>query len=1540
MTGLQQKAHPVMHTFIHARTSSPQSDLSNSPSNLLVEPERGSLCSPNRKSKKKVNFIDSPVLVPDLQPLSSPRHNETSSPAKKSILKSRPAPIDLSSDDGPQFSLDLSTYASFSQLLHSVISALSMNDSLTKMDAYLTLNNAVRQTTSIADANLLRDVLPILLRHIQRDILFPNDVIEGCESRVSTQALKLFSLLSSSDMFVEMIDCNIADLILNISVDAIESATVKKSNFVNHLIFLSMQLFPYPRIFTEKQARRILAVVLKTKTKSKSIEASCCRMLEHLVCQCKSLMLETARDWLPRCLLNSFDDSLGPPAALETLKTASHKFFGLREFSWIVCEVLDSRESSGHATLAERCFKQVERLFENKHESQLLDIWEVLVVLLMSMPKGNSGLGQLDKWQYYGQLLEIARLCLNSSDVSIRSSAILIWQRLAYVWITFSAVTSEDANIRLVLKRRIIILEAVFRFFRQNQVETVNSLVDLFTKCVYLSLTPISKVHVVKQCDFVWQHLVIPVLQEKCLQWTHTYSIAAKIVNLLLQPQTKKLELNSAHDVCFSSIPIASMPKLDAKWIRQRSNTVLSTLLKFFKAASVAEEENLCISIWTSYLRVIISLSQREVHPSVDTMIAINEICRFLTLLSKLPKVNPLILKTALWLHISMIERSTIDEAIYRKSERSKNIQTLSSSLLSSSPPPSFRLENENQTSSGQCDIFVHVDSIKVLLTATGIRKLDADKYRTALHSAITTFPVQFNLMKHDFILDTILCLDEIRKENQENEQPENLEFLSKSEMGSISFEVLSSALMNCDFDHASKPEVFVNVLISGYRFGTDKIMFELIQNIIERASNHATILSRFMTRIVMMESVEEVSSPADGFAKITLLTKSFPSHDTQFALLKILFQVAIGFCIQQGPASNSEIYNKILTLLEQSADDNLFELWNEHLNNILESYEKSVKAKDLSSSLFCNFLQSLVNFILIQSRKPALLVPYFSLANLILNCGSISPTGKASNPGSINSVVPAFVQNNAISLAKKSNELTDQAKKKVKKDGVHDYHFTPVIGKPSLDRSSESEISILPSQNDFSEISDSISDSVNDQGSIETKSCSRLGMPVQQVPENYGGLSIVPKSFNSLRVAKNHSRSQNKGGLEKTLPEQNQSNVMPDCSVSVIRGSAWCSTIIDEDNDVLNSDPSQESQQTDADSISGSNSTQETEIDTSLFNSVEDLKSTVEKPELIEITKPVTIDQAQDGSQMELNSDITELLNSWGPEITDAVKIENSDTQIDEVPVPDVRKDIVSQEQAEVVIPSSQSSDIDSTESNTEIRMEMQILTSSSQQKWTGGRVFKKRKVPRSTQVIDNKPKLVEPPVNDSLLSEECTMTLTDADESQENDLSTGFITEEVSNDASCSYMEESSTILDGPGNSKRRKDRVLRDCIVVSTEEMNLDERPAISFNDGPTRLNLKRTKKSQVLSSTKKRKTDEKCSVADDLETPTKPPRKRNRHRRHQPINAGSKVTNDGIKDIERLEEDVVKANNSSSSFGSTVGRFFKGLRSIVNVFARDE
>ncbi|KAK9240486.1 Rap1-interacting factor 1 N terminal-domain-containing protein [Lipomyces kononenkoae] len=729
---------PVLYTFTHERSysthssSSPSVDSSSPVANQENDPIRSST-----KPKKRVNFSLSPVTMNT----TSPRTPKIAGAIHcKSILKSRP-PLPNSSPSASSLavSFGLETYPSFTAMLETMCAALEANDNHTKLDVYLNLNSALRGLKSYPDSGCLLNKITVLATYIRRDIEFPSDSLEGCESRVMIQALKFFTLLVSLDQVVHLIDPETISWILNLSISAIEDPYIKKNMLLCHLSFLASQRLT--RLFNNELSNRVFDVLMRVHSRSKSIEGQCYQNFSTLVTMTPAVMLQRASEWVPLVLRASFSESSAMQSkAVLPLRVASRIFLGVKEFSRAVYEAFnmpvrpDKSPEVGKEcikTIFDECYENIEILLKNKHEEHILSVWETIVVLLIAWGRRRDE--RLDKWSYLNKWLDVFRKCVNSTDVAVRARAICAWQKLSYAWLT-TAIIATDSDLS---KRRTGILLTIFKFFQDNKPETMSALTSTFSKMVCLIMRPYVSTSQIsasefglRQCEFTWNQLVVPVVHDNCLHNPSTFTIAATILHAMLATSSKTTPNRTEPELCFGTVSLNDIPKLNGKWTRARTELVLETIGKAFDKALTLQDRELAMQVWSAFLANIQSITKREVRQSPESMESIASICNYVQTYVKKSDMQPATFKFLILSIMETFGMTTLAEKTFACDENGNFIGT-------ASPSSKTVLNNGEFTGSS-----VNLDSPFVRLwrayiTALQVSASNMPEYISALSSIV-----------------------------------------------------------------------------------------------------------------------------------------------------------------------------------------------------------------------------------------------------------------------------------------------------------------------------------------------------------------------------------------------------------------------------------------------------------------------------------------------------------------------------------------------------------------------------------------------------------------------------------------------------------------------------------------------------------------------------------------------------------------------------------------------------------------------------------
>ncbi|KAK9246865.1 Rap1-interacting factor 1 N terminal-domain-containing protein [Lipomyces tetrasporus] len=880
-------ALPALYTFTHTPTHSPHSSSSPSVDTSSPAPnQENEVPSSTIKPKKRVNFSLSPVTVD----VSSPKTPTSTKPIRrKSILKSRPSLTNSSPvTSSPAVSFGLESYPSFTAMLEMMCDALEANDNHTKLDVYLNLNNALRGLKAYPDSEFLLNKIAALVTYIRRDIEFPSDCLDGCESRVMIQALKFFSFLASVDQLVHLIDTQTASWILNLSLSAIENRDLRKNMLLCHLSFLASQRLT--RLFNNELSNRIFEVLIRVHNRSRSIEGQCYQNLSTLITMTPSVMLQRASEWVPLALRASFSESSAMQGkAILPLRIASRIFLGVKEFSRVVVDAFNQPSRAVKSpdarvnitsTLFDECYDKIEALLKNKHEDHVLSIWETIVVVLIAWGKRRDE--RLDKWTYLNKWLDIFRKCINSTDVDVRSRAICAWQKLAYAWLTIPIISSDSDT----SKRRAGILMTVFKFLQDNRSETIHALTVTFSKMTCLIMRPgvstsqISAAEfILRQCEFTWNQLVIPVIRDSCLHNPSTFAFGATLLHALLAASNKTTSNRTEPELCFGTVSLSDIPKLNAKWTRANTELVLETIAKVFDKASTEQDRELAMQVWSAFLKNIQSITQREVRQSPESMDSIASICNYLQAYVKKSDAHPAIFK--------LLITSTMETfGMMALSEQSVASDDYGNFISTGSPSSRATFDGSGTGSS----LNVHSPLVRLwrfYITSVQVRESNMSDYFSSMSAILESVLTALSSRRKSISFLALSLQANALARDSPIISSASTDFISGSDKKAQCWAVLSKYIMDifADGDDSSQSllvddrdletELKNDLLLSAHRYANDSDIANLAASMFNKADDGLDFIESFM-RYLNEEMMARGTT--DRYATLTAIIKQLQS--------------------------------------------------------------------------------------------------------------------------------------------------------------------------------------------------------------------------------------------------------------------------------------------------------------------------------------------------------------------------------------------------------------------------------------------------------------------------------------------------------------------------------------------------------------------------------------------------------------------------------------------------------------------------------------
>ncbi|KAK8034944.1 hypothetical protein PG993_009939 [Apiospora rasikravindrae] len=587
-------------------------------------PESSDLSNPtSRRNRKKVGFTSQPEYCeapayvnhakrqhPTPLSTSSTTSALPSGRPIKSILKPS-APVVVNPLD-PSMGLDGSTIpVDIVKMLESTVQQLAGADRDLKVDAYMMLVRALKNSNSLPDRIALQDKMGLFMQFIQRDITAKT--FEGSlDSSLVNHALMLLSTFMFYPAIASTLSNDFGVFIIDHCIRSFEDASAPK-DVTRHL----MQVVAYqdfsPKIMTADRVGRLVASLhtIEDRVQGKSIIQSRLFIYRRLIKQSKMHMISHS-DWL----LDLFEDMLSSMkeirgAAIALGLEASFTIAKEKQFSRRVMEILQM--SVDETKYIELYVGRLRAMLKEKSDSTAVpQIWSV-VILLMRCP--------VDRWEFFGPWLEIIQSCFNSSDFQTKLEANYAWNRLVY------ALQLNDQSFAKTIATicQPFLSQLKRRSTGKQSAELRKVVFGSICNLYYYAFKPnTSTTHL----DTFWDACVRPLFQrmivpeaEKASGTSHDHtSQATLILTGLFDSSTPRL-WKEDHVWVDPLVKPEDLPALDAKWVRRNASRVFGVVEQILSKAylELARPESDASKLWRALVGAVASAASKEVKVSTDT---------------------------------------------------------------------------------------------------------------------------------------------------------------------------------------------------------------------------------------------------------------------------------------------------------------------------------------------------------------------------------------------------------------------------------------------------------------------------------------------------------------------------------------------------------------------------------------------------------------------------------------------------------------------------------------------------------------------------------------------------------------------------------------------------------------------------------------------------------------------------------------------------------------------------------------------------------
>ncbi|CUS08597.1 unnamed protein product [Tuber aestivum] len=593
------------------------------PSSREITPPSSSGDNAAGKPKKRVGWSpwtkyhkpDSPLSVTPIRSAIDPK-------SLKSILKPYSSPIPLFDD---KLAFEQSVPESLPRMLESIIRALESSERSKKLDAYVTFSSSIKAYDSIPDLAAMAEKLPSLCLFIKRDFDAKLDESGKSDSQLVQQAIKVLTVLAWTSRLAESMDDGMASWFLQIAIERVQDSHTPKL-IVNHLLhFLAQQRFPQ-RIMTPERSNQIITALdsLDQRVMGKSITRERIDVYFKLLSQAKQIMLARVNDWMD----NLFGGLLSSVKEVRNRALACvaeiPRALGSEKSTARCLSSIFSRDVGNGKRMFELIKERLELFIKDGEGVFVARMWGIVLLLIR--------VTAAEQWEFFTHWLRVIEGCFNVSDKDVKVEAQMAWQKLIYA-MNIGPTTARKL-LELLCKPLGQYLDpknALSNTKRPRMAAMVNISVLL-----YYGFRP-NAPH--KQLSEIWDVVVVGLLERLALSSKDEVEGGCKILSAVLEgsPQKPWSEDRALKPPTMSP---NELPRLDPKWVRSNSATVLRTVEVALRRTpwKASETDDGPKLLWVRSVKAVADAGSKEIKISGDL---IDAVAHLLALFRRIWKVGP-----------------------------------------------------------------------------------------------------------------------------------------------------------------------------------------------------------------------------------------------------------------------------------------------------------------------------------------------------------------------------------------------------------------------------------------------------------------------------------------------------------------------------------------------------------------------------------------------------------------------------------------------------------------------------------------------------------------------------------------------------------------------------------------------------------------------------------------------------------------------------------------------------------------------------------
>ena len=619
----------------------------SSPNNLAIAPPSQPT---HEKPLKQIRFDPVPNICgrsayddPKPAPASLLRRLQPSGKLtpSKSILK----PYDKSNllsctpSDNTEYPRSPHQFASFVEMLESLVKQLAGSSRDAKLDAYNTLCNSLRAYKEDPNFHALTAKLPLLESFIQRDMGLWKQTNHPLDTRLVLLALKLAIILLGDKLQVAG-HCSqeFCDWVMDDAIRVLELKDVSKELFKFYLCLLSLPQL-CSKVMNAHRAKRTLTALTddSRKISGDSVVEGELRIYSRLIDYAKPFMELSIREWLPRVMHDMLGNSseISNRAIEVGMKAATA--FGSHAEGTKAMHTFLSQQTEDSSTNFDHIHRALLRNTSRASvRSRVPRVWTVVILFLRS----NSH--ELERWPRSIQWLLIIQKCFNTSDTEVQTESWIAWNQ-------YIRAIDPGSQTQLQTTKTLCspIIGTLSRPDRHRGIaDEKDAAIASFTMLLYYGFRPTASS---EQIRLYWDHCLRPVILSATAYLNKAKSprilihICRHLASAFSASTLKSWSPQKSYD---RTVTQKELPRLDPQWIRLNIFDILSLVKRIvgldadIQFGAHEEFRDARRQLWSCLLKAISDAGHKEIKITKDAKNAIAAVCTTVCSLSRIQPVS------------------------------------------------------------------------------------------------------------------------------------------------------------------------------------------------------------------------------------------------------------------------------------------------------------------------------------------------------------------------------------------------------------------------------------------------------------------------------------------------------------------------------------------------------------------------------------------------------------------------------------------------------------------------------------------------------------------------------------------------------------------------------------------------------------------------------------------------------------------------------------------------------------------------------------